>query len=163
MAEQDSGLLDRVDALELLSVFFHSPAACSGARQLFVGDAETGRTAFQPLYSFMAENVSRMGWGGDQAAGSSMQAGGQFRCGHSCRPPASAGSLACALLTCLLSPDSSSSMCPALQVVLSADQRRLDALPPPGRDSIMALVAAFLPYYCNREVISTTPHGVLRA
>lgn len=70
----------------------HLNVLVSGARQLFIGDVETGRTAFQPLFAFIAE-----------------------------------------------------------QVVLSHDQRRLDALPPPGRENIMALAAAFLPYYCSRE------------
>jgi hypothetical protein len=41
------------------------------------------------------------------------------------------------------------------QVVLSRDRRRLDSLPPSGRESILALVAAFLPYYFNREVGSS--------
>ncbi|KAI7841005.1 hypothetical protein COHA_005233 [Chlorella ohadii] len=70
----------------------HLNVLFSGARQLFVGDAETGRTAFQPLYAFILE-----------------------------------------------------------QVVLSPDRQRLDALPRPARASILALAAAFLPYYCNRE------------
>lgn len=102
LVHEEAGGADQ--RLKHLNVLF------SGARQLFVGDAETGRTAFQPLYSFMAENV-----------------------------------------------------------VLSADQRRLDALPPPGRDSIMALVAAFLPYYCNREEflaslgVFPSPHHTLEA
>lgn len=39
-----------------------------------------------------------------------------------------------------------------LKVVLSPDRQRLDALPIPARQSILALAAAFLPYYCNREV-----------
>lgn len=33
----------------------------AGARQLFVGDAETGRTAFQLLYAFILEQVRRVG------------------------------------------------------------------------------------------------------
>ena len=36
--------------------------------------------------------------------------------------------------------------------MLSADRSRLDALPAPGRGGIIALAAAFLPYYCSREV-----------
>lgn len=41
---------------------------------------------------------------------------------------------------------------PSLQVVLEPGQRRLDALPLPGREALMGLAAAFLPYYCSREV-----------
>ncbi|PSC73443.1 K(+)-stimulated pyrophosphate-energized sodium pump [Micractinium conductrix] len=88
----------------------HLNVLCSGARQLFLGDVETGRTAFQPLYTFIAE-----------------------------------------------------------QVVLSPDQRRLDALPQPGRESIMALAASFLPYYCSREAFLVhlgefpSPHHTLEA
>lgn len=41
---------------------------------------------------------------------------------------------------------------PTSQVVLCSDRQRLDALPRPARESILALAAAFLPYYCNREV-----------
>ena len=40
----------------------------------------------------------------------------------------------------------------AEQVVLSADARRLDALPPPGREAVMGLVASFLPYYATKQV-----------
>ena len=35
------------------------PALPAGARQLFIGDVETGRTVFQPLYSFIAEQVGQ--------------------------------------------------------------------------------------------------------
>lgn len=33
------------------------PFRQAGARQLFLGDVETGRTAFQPLFSFISEQV----------------------------------------------------------------------------------------------------------
>lgn len=88
----------------------HLNVLLSGARQLFLGDVETGRTAFQPLYVFIAE-----------------------------------------------------------QVVLGADRRRLDALPAPGREHVMALAAAFLPYYCSREEFLVhlaefpSPHHTLEA
>ncbi|KAL4424031.1 hypothetical protein ABPG75_001332 [Micractinium tetrahymenae] len=88
----------------------HLNVLLSGTRQLFLGDVETGKTAFQPLYAFIAE-----------------------------------------------------------QVVLSADQRRLDALPAPGREHVMALAAAFLPYYCSREEFLVhlgefpSPHHTLEA
>lgn len=41
---------------------------------------------------------------------------------------------------------------PSWQVVLCPDRQRLYALPRPARESILALSAAFLPHYCNREV-----------
>ncbi|GAB4815145.1 hypothetical protein N2152v2_002191 [Parachlorella kessleri] len=66
----------------------HLNVLVSGARQLFIGDVETSNTAFQPLYTFVAE-----------------------------------------------------------QVVLAPDKSRLRALPSPGREAIMGLVASFLPYY----------------
>lgn len=66
----------------------HLNILVSGARQLFLGDAETGVAAFKPLYTFIAE-----------------------------------------------------------QVVLAVPRRRLDNLPAPGRESLAALAAAFMPYY----------------
>jgi hypothetical protein len=42
---------------KVLHVFDACLVPRPGARQLFIGDVETGRTAFQPLYSFLAEQV----------------------------------------------------------------------------------------------------------
>lgn len=39
----------------------------------------------------------------------------------------------------------------AEQVVLPADKSRLEALPSPGREAIMGLVASFLPYYGTKQ------------
>ena len=67
----------------------HLNILISGARQLFLGDAETGNTAFASLYSFIAE-----------------------------------------------------------QTVLAPPPRtRLDAMPPPAREGVMGVAAAFAPYY----------------
>lgn len=70
----------------------HLNILVSGARQLFIGDVETGVAAFKPLYTFIAE-----------------------------------------------------------QVVLAQRGRRLEELPAPGRESIAALAAAFLPYYLTPQ------------
>lgn len=66
----------------------HLNILTSGARQLFLGDVETGNRAFQSLFSFIAE-----------------------------------------------------------QIVLAIPRTRLDSMPPPGREAILAFTAAFIPYY----------------
>jgi len=66
----------------------HLNILVSGARQLFLGDVETGVMAFKPLYTFIAE-----------------------------------------------------------QVVLLQPRKRLDDLPAPGRETLAAIAAAFMPYY----------------
>ena len=139
----------------------------AGARQLFVGDAETGRTAFQLLYAFILEQVRR-GWNACLGCkckcflsfvSHSCFALGAGHAGYSAAEmPDTCYQAHCYELT-LQCPVQYSKHLPApplvpLQVVLSPDRRRLDALPIPARQSILALAAAFLPYYCNREVTS---------
>ena len=73
----------------------HLNILLSGARQLFLGDVETGSTAFHSLFSFFSE-----------------------------------------------------------QTVLAVPRTRLDGLPAPAREGIIAIAAAFLPNYSSPEDVA---------